>query len=625
MQSKYLDRLKNGMVLFDGAMGTALYEKGVFINRCFEEINVTNPEKVLEIHLNNLEAGAQLLTVNSFGANSVKLGGYNMAERTEEFNRAAVNIAKDAIAKSGAEDILIAGSVGPLGKRIEPFGKMKREEASRVFMEQISYLCDAGVDLILLETFRDLEELLLAAAAVRAVTMDVPVEAHYSMGPPSGHTSGGVLEDYSTVYLKKALEKAIRLDNCPDVDVIGTNCGVGPADMLEILNAVRTHIKKPFVVMPNAGFPRDVDGRQIYLADPDYFSEYALKFLDAGAAAVGGCCGTTHEHIRKMGKAVLNLSSGRKAFVFQQVEESDHAEEPTPLGERSKLGARLAAGEWVTTIELIPPMGTDLTKIIERTKSLALPEVTCVNLPDGPRASSRISSIITALEILRNTGVEPILHYCCRDKNLIAMQADLLGCESVGIKNLLIVTGDPPKVGNYPDVTGVFDVDAIGLLSLASRLNTGIDLGGTPLGGKTSFVKGAGVNPAAVALDVEIERAFKKAEAGAEYFITQPVFETDLILNFIDSVKETGVPVIVGVWPLASYRNALFLNNEVPGVSIPESIMKRMEERPDKETARAEGVKIAREIVDAVRASSAGVQVSPPFGNIQTALDVIRD
>jgi len=623
MENKYLEKLKNGLVLFDSAMGTALYEKGIFLNRCFEEVNASKPEIVIDIHLENINAGAQVITTNSFGANPLKLAGYNMADRTAELNIKAVELAREAVARSEADEVLIAASVGPLGKLLEPVGKLSEEDARAAFTEQIKALADAGADIILLETFRSLPELLLAASVARKIS-SLPVQAHFRMGPLADQTSGGGLEDYRDHYLKEAVDRAVQLDLSPDIDVVGTNCGVGPADMLELLLAVRTHVKKPFVVIPNAGFPKDVDGRQLYLADPDYFAEYALKFLDAGASAIGGCCGTTPEHVSKMGKAVLNLATGRNAVVFSEVKEDVKLQPQVPLSERSAFGKALAEGRWINTVELIPPMGTDLSKIIEKAGKLAVPEVNAVNLPDGPRASSRVSTIITALEILRETGVEPIVHYCCRDKNLIAMQADLLGCEAVGLHNMLMITGDPPKVGNYPDVTGVFDVDAIGLLELGRRLNSGIDLGGNSIGKPTSFVMGAGANPAAVSLDVEIERAYRKAEAGADYFFTQPVFDTEALIYFINAVKDTKVPVIIGVWPLASYRNALFLNNEVPGVSIPERIMKRMEKHETKEEARLEGISIAREIIEELRPYAAGVQLSPPFGNVRTAIDVIK-
>ena len=619
MRINYLERIKKGILLFDSAMGTAIYDHGVFLNRCFEEVSLTNPDIILEIHQANVDAGAQVLTTNTFAANPRKLAGHNLSDKIGDINLASVRLAREA----AGEDIYVAGSMGPLGERIAPLGKLTEEEVFEDFRKQASYLIEGGVDLVLLETFRSVTEMLIAARAVKSISADMPVQGHFSLSPPSGITEGNALDEYKSGFLNKAVRKAVRIDNSELVDVAGCNCGVGPADMLEILNAVRGHITKPFAVLPNAGFPKEVDGRQLYLADPDYFSEYSLKFLDAGAAIIGGCCGTSSEHIRKMGKAVLNLDAGRKNIEFMKVKEETVEVEPLALEKRSKLGNALAKGKWVNTIELIPPLGWNLDKIIERTKALNVPEVTCVNLPDGPRASSRISALITAVELERQTGIETILHICCRDRNLLAMQGDLLGAQAAGLRNMLFVTGDPPKVGNYPDVTGVFDVDSVGLLSLGSRLNRGIDLGGSSLPSPTTMVMGAGANPASTNIEQEIERAFMKAEAGAEYFITQPVFDVELILSFIERIEKTKVPVLIGVWPLASYRNALFLNNEVPGVVIPEDIMARMEKPDSKEAARVEGIKIAREIVEKVKSRVAGIQVSPPFGNVQTALDMI--
>ncbi|MBI9104236.1 MAG: bifunctional homocysteine S-methyltransferase/methylenetetrahydrofolate reductase [Spirochaetales bacterium] len=619
MKLDYRERVKQGIVLFDSAMGTAIYDHGVYLNRCFEEVSLTNPDIILEIHKANVEAGAQVLTTNTFAANPRKLAGHNLGDKIADINLASVKLAKEA----AGDDVYVAGSMGPLGVRLEPLGMFSKKEALENFARQAAFLIEGGVDLILLETFRSVTELLLAAEAVKTVSKDIPIQAHFSLTPPSGITEGNALDEYKSGFLKKAISKAVRLDKSELVDVAGCNCGVGPADMLEILNAVREYISKPFAVLPNAGFPKEIDGRQLYLADPDYFSEYSLKFLDGGAAVIGGCCGTNAEHIRKMGKMVLNLDASRKKVEFQQVKEEVKEVEPLPLSQRSKLGKALAAGEWVNSVELIPPMGWNLDKIVERTARLNIPEITCVNLPDGPRASSRISGMITAIELERQTGVETILHVCCRDRNLIGLQSDILGAQAAGLRNMLFVTGDPPKVGNYPDVTGVFDVDAIGLLSLGSRLNHGIDLGGGAIPSPTTMVMGAGINPASPNLELEIERAYGKAEAGAEYFITQPIFDVEAILSFVEKIKDTRVPVLVGVWPLASYRNALFLNNEVPGVTIPDEIMERMEIPEGKEAARIEGVAIARDIIAQVRKDVAGIQISPPFGNVQTALDMI--
>ncbi|MDX9802364.1 MAG: bifunctional homocysteine S-methyltransferase/methylenetetrahydrofolate reductase, partial [Spirochaetia bacterium] len=490
----------------------------------------------------------------------------------------------------------------------------EKKEAEKAFEIQISALIEEKVDLLVFETFRDIEELLLAVRIAGRLDPAMPVQAQFTIGPLNEEE-----------YKKEAPSIARRLDGEDAVDVVGINCAVGPDHILEILMSIKPHVKKPVSVMPNAGLPREIDNRNMYLASPSYFGNYALKFFEAGAAVIGGCCGTTPEHIKKAGRMVLSLgkAAGGKGGSFKDIPVQEKSE--IPLGERSALGRALEEGSWITTVELVPPIGTDLSRIIERSAELKKKGILGINLPDGPRASSRISVAITAIEIERKAGIETIPHICCRDKNLIGIQAELLGSHAAGLRNLLIITGDPPKVGNYPDVTGVFDVDAIGLITLAKRLNRGIDLGGRELSGQTSFVIGAGANPASTGLEREIERCFLKAEAGADFFITQPVFDPDILLDFMEKIKETNVPLMAGIWPLASYRNALFLNNEVPGVSIPEHIMKRMEKTETKEAALREGILIAREILETVRSKVCGVQVSPPFGVIQTAVDVIRE
>ncbi|MCP5514733.1 MAG: bifunctional homocysteine S-methyltransferase/methylenetetrahydrofolate reductase [Spirochaetales bacterium] len=610
MRKKYLDRIKDGIILFDGAMGTMLYEDGIPLSSCFEEVCLSSPDMVKSIHMRYIQAGAQVIETNSFGANPVKLKSYQLEDKTEEINRAAVRIAREA----AGDDVYVAGSVGPLGQRIVPFGKIEIKEAEKAFEVQISALIAEKADLLIFETFRDIEELLLAVRVAGRLDPSMPVQAQFTIGPLNEEE-----------YRKEAPSLARRLDREEAVDVIGINCAVGPDHLLEILMAVKPHVKKPVSVMPNAGLPREIDNRNMYLASPSYFGNYALKFFEAGAAVIGGCCGTTPEHIRKAGQMVLSLgkAAAGKGSSFQDAPVQEKKE--IPLAERSALGRALTEGSWITTVELIPPIGTDLTRIIERSSELKKKGILGINLPDGPRASSRISVAITAIEIERKAGIETIPHICCRDKNLIGIQAELLGSHAAGLRNLLIITGDPPKVGNYPDVTGVFDVDSIGLITLAKRLNRGIDLGGRELSGQTSFVIGAGANPASTGLEREIERCFLKAEAGADFFISQPVFDPEILLDFIERIRGTNIPLMAGIWPLASYRNALFLNNEVPGVSIPEHIMKRMEKTGTKEAAVREGILIAREILESVRSAVCGVQVSPPFGVIQTAVDVIRD
>ena len=608
MKKPYLERIKDGIVLFDGAMGTMLYDKGVFINQCFENINLTDPDKVLEIHREMAEAGAQVLTTNTFGANPIKLRTYNLEDKTVEINKKGVSLAKTV----ALDELYIAGSIGPTGVRPAPVGNTPVEEIRDAFTVQTSVLIESGVDLLLFETFTNVNELLIAVRAARKQSPDIPIQAQVSLRPNES-------EDAKDRYIRLFQ----RLDSEEAIDVIGMNCSTGPASMLDILQVVQSHISKPVSIMPNAGFPRDIDGRQLYLASPDYFAEYSLKFLDAGVCVIGGCCGTTPEHIRKMGKSVLSLDKSRRKGLTIHTK-SEKSSPLLPLEKRSNLGKALKEQTWITAVELVPPVGTSLEKIVQKASVLAKHNVTAINIPDGPRASSRISALITAVEISRATEAETIPHICCRDKNLIGLQSELLSAQAAGLHNVLIITGDPPKTGNLPDVTGVFDVDSIGLISLASRLNGGADLAGNILPHPTSLVIGAGANPAAQKLDMEIERAFLKAEAGADYFITQPVFDVDQLLDFLEKIKATGKPVVAGVWPLASYRNALFLNNEVPGVTIPERIMKQMSLFEDTLHAREEGIRIARSIIHEIKGEIAGIQVSPPFGRLETALNVIQ-
>lgn len=597
----YLDKVANGITLFDGAMGTMLYDRGIFINRCFEEINIASPQLVTDIYNEYVEAGAQVLTTNTYGANRVNLTGYNLGDKVEEIIKSGVSLART----SAGDDLYVAGSVGQA-----PTGTDYDSEVVTL-TEQIELLISYGVDFILFESFSNIDLLIHMCSVVKSIK-NIPVQAQFTLPPVA-----------PTEYKKLGRLYAQKLDRSKFTDVIGINCTMGPGEMLEILQDTINFVHKPFAVIPNAGHPKVVDGRQMYLSTPEYFAEYAKRFLDGGAAVVGGCCGTKPEHIKKMADAVLTLDRGYKHIELASLDEGVDFVESLPLEDRSSLGRDLKEGNWIETVELVSPMGSDISKFMSKVKGLEEAGIKYINIPDGPRASSRMSAFATALHIKNSTNVEPILHVCGRDKNLIAMQADFLGAESFGLRDMLLVTGDPPKVGKYPDVTGVFDVDSIGMLSMSTRLNGRIDIGGSALTSGTAMVSGAGINPVAPFIDREIERAFQKAEAGAEYFISQPVYDIELLSSFIDKLKDTNVPVIIGVWPLASYRNALFLQNEVPGVDIPEHIMKRMEKHNDKESARKDGVLIAREIVDSLRCKIQGVQVSPPFGNITTALEVL--
>lgn len=612
MSSKYLDLVKKGVVLFDGAMGTMLYQKGIFVNRSFEEANLSAPNLVREVHSQMAEAGAMVLTSNSYGANSLKLQGYALSHQTKAINLKAIEIAK-SVASSYSPNLLVAASVGPLGQRLEPLGKISIQKAKEVFREQIEALLEGQPDLFIFETFSDIYELELAVGVLRELNSTIPTQAHFSLS-----------FDKSKNNLLLAKNLAKRLDQNPSIDVIGTNCILGPDYMLEVVKEVLPTVNKPFCVMPNAGLPKEVEGRQIYMASPEYFAEYALRFLEAGVKIIGGCCGTTPSHIEKIGKAVLSLDKGHKQIqIVQSATESDELM-PIGLADRSKLGNALATNKFIKFVELVPPAALNFDLLLSKVESLSKIEGCFINLPDGPRASSRLSAFSSAGAIKNQGLLNPIPHLCARDKNLIALQSDMLSCEAAGIRDLLFITGDPPKVGNFPDVTGVFDVDSLGLITLANRLNRGIDLSGKSLKGQCAFTIGAGANPVSPFLEKEIERTLKKAELGADYFLTQPVFDADTLISFIEKTKSCGKPFIAGIWPFSSYKNALFMKNEVPGVVVPDSVLKRMEAAASAEAAREEGIKIALEIIEKVKPYVSGIEISPPLGKIDIALEVFE-
>jgi homocysteine S-methyltransferase len=589
--------------VFDGAMGTMLYSKGVFINVCYDELNLKSPQLVQEVHRAYVKAGAEILETNTFGANAVKLAQYGLADEAFEINRRAAQLAVEA---AGARACVV-GAVGPLGIRIEPFGEMGRNEARDVFRQQAEGLLAGGVHGFILETFSDLDEIREALRAVRELG-DLPVFAQMT-----------VQEDGETAYGTDPATFARALDAW-GADVIGVNCSVGPQGVLEAMEKMVPATSRPLSAQPNAGLPREVGDRKIYMASPEYFGTYAKFLVEAGARFVGGCCGTTPDHVRQVAAFVASVSPRVHAVAKGAPAESPHHVEPPPLAERSRWGYKLAHGEFCTTVEIVPPRGTDTTAMIDSVRSLKRSGVDAVNVPDGPRAQSRMGALLTSLLIEREVGLETVTHYCCRDRNLLSMLSDLLGAAAHGLRNLLLVTGDPPKMGPYPDATAVFDIDSIGLTNLVSRLNHGLDPGGNPIGGPTGFVIGVGVNPAAVDLERELKRFAWKVEAGAEFAITQPVFDPDQLERFLERIQGMRIPVIAGIWPLVSLRNAEFLANEVPGVTVPPAVLDRMRQ----EAALAQGVAIAREMLSRVRPVVQGAQVSAPFGRVPVALDVLR-
>jgi homocysteine S-methyltransferase len=602
----------DGVYVFDGAVGTRLYDKGIYINRSYDELNLTAPELVREVHEEYVKAGADIIETNSFGATFHKLKPYGLDSKVREINLESARIARAA----AGEKVFVAGAIGPLGVRIEPFGPTSFDEAKEIYKTQAEALLEGGVDLFVLETFSGLPEIEQAIRAVREVC-DLPIVAQMT-----------IQMDGNTLYGSSPEAFTAKLDEL-GVDIIGLNCGMGPNHVLTALEKMRALTDKCLSAQPNAGLPRDVQGRQFYMGSPEYMATFAKRFVQAGARFVGGCCGTTPTHIKLIADAVRSISP-RKASSVPNVDTA-RVDELTPADIqvvdpllRSKWSAKIARGEFVTSVEVLPPKGCDASKTLSSIGLLKEAGVDAVNIPDGPRAQTRMSAQATAVLVEKEIGIEAVLHYCCRDRNLLGMMSDLLGAAALGLHNLLLITGDPPKMGPYPDATAVFDIDSIGLTNMANKLNHGLDLGNNPIGKPTAFSIGVGVNPGAVNLDEEIRRFEWKVQAGAEYAITQPVFDTEQLRRFIDAIAHVKVPIVAGIWPLVSFRNAEFLHNEVPGVNVTPEILERMRIASDKskDHAREEGIAIARESLLEVRDVIAGVQVSAPFNNVGYALQV---
>ncbi len=609
---------RDGVHIFDGAIGTRFYDKGIYINRSYDELNLTAADLVREVHEEYVRAGAEIIETNSYGATAHKLQSYGLDKSMREINLAAAKIAREA----AGDRAFVAGAIGSLGLRIEPYGPTSFDEAKEMFKEQIAALLEGGVDLFVLETFSDLSEIKQVIKAVKELC-DLPIIAQMTI-QMDGSTLFGATPELFTQ----------RLDEW-GADVIGLNCGVGPALVLTALESMRPVTDKKLSAQPNAGLPRDVQGRQMYMCSPEYMATFARRFIQVGASFIGGCCGTTPAHIKLLADAIRSISPRQTQVFIKQSENVAAARvedlkpsdvEVMPLELRSKWGAKIARGEFVTSVEVLPAKGCDAAKTLESIKLLKENGVDAVNIPDGPRAQTRMSAQATAVLVEQQIGIEAVLHYCCRDRNLLGMMSDLLGAAALGLRNLLLITGDPPKMGPYPDATAVFDIDAIGLTNMVNKLNHGLDLGNNPIGKPTSFTIGVGVNPGAVNLEEEIRRFEYKVEAGAQYAITQPVFDTEQLREFLDKIKHVRVPIVAGIWPLVSFRNAEFLHNEVPGVRVTPQILERMRiaSEKSKESARDEGIQIARESLLEVRDIIQGVQVSAPFGNVKYALQVFE-
>lgn len=609
--SRFRQLLEDDRVhVFDGAMGTMLYAKGVYINRCFDELNISNPKMVLDVHKEYIKAGAEIIQTNSFGANQIKLNKHGLDDKLVEINQKAAQIAREA----AGDKICVAAAIGPLGIRIEPYGPTSRDEAKELFKQQVKALLsiEGAIDCFILETFSDLSEINQAIRAIKELC-DLPIIAQMTI-QPYGKTAFGTAPETFTS----------QLDSW-GVDVIGINCSVGPQDSLDAIQIMTTVTDRKLSVQPNAGLPREVDGRKMYMCSPEYMAKYARRFIQVGVKFIGGCCGTTPEHIKLIANAVKAATPQRAvvAFPINKEQENKTQIEIVPTEKRSNFARKIANGEFVTSVEIVPAKGCDPVKMLESVIELRNAKVDAVNIPDGPRAQSRMGALATAILIQQQVqGIEPVVHYCCRDRNLLGMMSDLLGAAALGINNLLIITGDPPKMGPYPEATAVFDVDSIGLTNMVSSLNHGLDLGSNPIGKPTSFFIGVGVNPCAIDLDTEIRRFEWKVDAGAQFAVTQPIFDLAQFFNFLKRIEHCHIPIIVGIWPLVSYRNAEFLSNEVPGISVPANILERMRKAEGPEAARQEGLTIAREMLQEVKSSVQGVQVSAPFGRVAYALDV---
>jgi methionine synthase / methylenetetrahydrofolate reductase(NADPH) len=606
---EFRDQLTQRVMVADGAMGTMLYSRGVFINRCFDELNLAQPDLVRQIHREYVKAGAEILETNTFGANRARLAAFGIAEKLSAINQAGVRVAREAAADSHA---YVAGAIGPLGLRIEPLGPTSFTEAREIFREQATALLEGGADLLILETFGNLDELREAVqAAHEASGGAVPIVAQVTIDD-FGHLPGGTDPESFTR----------EMDSWP-VDVIGLNCSVGPKATLETIELMMQYSTKPMSAMPNAGLPTRVEGRNIYLCSPEYMAQYARRLLWAGVRIIGGCCGTTPDHIKLIRSETRSLQPAAKklAVTVETPHAKVHALAAVPVAQKSKLGAKLAEGKFVSFVEILPPRGVDAKLEIDGARRCAEAGIDCINVPDGPRASARMSAQVTCQLIQAQAGIEAVNHFCCRDRNILGIQSELLGAHAAGVRNLICITGDPPRMGLYPDATAVFDVDAIGLVNIVNNLNHGLDIGGNPMGSQTAMLIGVGANPGALNMEEEIRRLDWKVEAGAEYIVTQPVFDLDLLEAFLKRTAHVKIPVICGIWPLTSYRNAEFMVNELR-VPVPAHFMDRMQRVDNAEKAREEGVNIAREMVVRVRGMVQGVQLSAPFGRYQMALDV---
>ena len=601
----FLDALDSRVLVCDGAMGTLLYAQGVFINRCFDALNLTDPSRVSAVHDEYVRAGADVIETNTFGANRIKLRSFGLADQMREINRAGAQLAR----KAAGKNVYVAGAIGPLGLRIEPWGKTAADEAEAYFREQAEALVEGGVDLLMLETFRDLNEIVAAIAAVKR-SCALPIVAQMTIEDEGNSLDGTPPEQFVP-----ALQAA-------GADVIGINCSIGPAHMLEALERMAGLTPVRLSAQPNAGRPRDIEGRTLYLTSPEYMASYARRFASARVRLVGGCCGTTPEHIMQIKAALTSGSTARSPVAVATPAQPAPVVTTIPRAEKSYLANALARRRWVTVVELVPPRGHSSEEAIEQARAARVKGVDAVLIPDG-QTGPRLSALSLAVLIQQRTGIETVLQCSARDRSLLDLQSDLLGAHAMGVRNVVLVTGDVPLVGDYSDATAVVDVDSIGLLNAVSRFNHGTDVGGQSIGQPTAFNIGVTLNPGAEDLDREMRRFEYKLEAGADFVVTRPVFDSRSFDRVAKKLEDAKLPVLLGLRPLDSVLDAEWMANEMPGSQIPDGVMGRMRRAQSPEAAAAEGIAIARDLYAGLKGRVQGVLVTSLPGRIDRALDIL--
>ncbi len=615
MSSPFLERLARGPLLADGAMGTLLYERGVPFGHCFDEINLSNPALVEGVHRDYLACGAELIETNTFGANHLRLLAFGLEKEVRVIARQGARVARAAREVAGVP-AFVAGSVGPLGRALQPFGQVAVADAERWYCAAAEGLLEGGVDCFVLETFQDLNEILAALRAVRQVSLDVPIVAQMTFGQ-----DGKTLYGHAPALAVPALRQA-------GADVVGVNCGVGPQATLEVLEEMMAAADgTPVSAMPNAGLPHLHGGQFHYLASPGYFAEFAARAVEMGVTLVGGCCGTTPAHVRAMRERLASRLPAEKLAPGAEVRVLERPPEPVapPRAAPEPELVTLLRRKFVVSVEIDPPRGVNTRKVLEGARLMARRGVDAVNIADSPMARIRMSALALASEVHRQfPGLEIILHFTTRDRNLMGLQSDLLGCHALGLRNILCLTGDPPSVGDYPDATAVYDTDSMGLIRIVRQMNEGVDLAGNSIGAATSFATGCGVNPTAEDLGIELDRFRRKLDAGAQFVMTQPVYELGAWERFLERLGGSpGIPILVGILPLQSFRHAEFLHNEVPGIQVPDWIRSRLHEAGNE--GQRVGVELARDLLAQCRSSANGVYLMPSFGRYENCLEVLGE